>query len=400
MTTAAPAPRKALLRLAFGCVTASLISACNSPTGIYVASGAAQSSNSPLNDVNVEGALVRVPWSQIETSPGVYDWNDLDRQVDTIECNAICYSGKIGGSCGNDLSAQGRGGSCVTKKWSLSVAGGPSSPTWLDQGSGNLRVGTFQITVNGNTATIPKFWDATLLSRLDKLATALSHRYGNDSNLRLVYIPQMSENGVEGQFNGVPDQTLIDAGFTVNNWVSAVEQTTLDFATAFPKTSVAVELHYLLNSSCAGLRIMHDIKANANEYKGRIRPTIQQIGAATWWLDGATNYQADLILGAGGGDSQDQIGKTEPNDPGDDYGRACLNQTVQANGFEGFIQAGGRVYTQAINQSAQTSAFPDGYSAIFTQAEQLGVKYVEVWQPDVGTSWESQFASFDSYAGD
>ncbi len=351
------------------------------PLGIYDDSGVTASPN-PLNDAAIKGGLVRVQWNQIETSAGNFSWSNLDKQVDTIECNANCYSGMSAGTCSNNLDASGRGTSCVPRKWSLSVLGGPFSPTWLF--SNPYNVGTF--TLNG-TMTIPKFWDTTLLQRLDSLASALAKRYGNDQYLQLVYIPQMTQNGVEGAFYGPFDQTLTNAGYTVDNWVSAVEQTTLSFATAFPTKSVAAELHYLLSNSCAGLRIMNDLALSANGYAAKPL-AYQQIGVAIWWLDGATNYQGDMLLGTSFGDTQDKIGTTCP--------------AAISGGFQGFVKAGGRVYAQLIQQSSMTASFPTGFAGVFTQAQQLGIKYIEVWQQDVtltGSPWETNFSNFNTYAG-
>jgi hypothetical protein len=377
------------------------------PTGVFTASGVTQQTNNPLNDNNVRGGLIRVEWNQIETAPGTYDWQQLDSQIDTVECNAHCYSnGGSPGTCANDLTPRGGKAACVAKEFSLSVLGGPFAPTWLWSGANNLGVATFV----ANNQTIPKFWDATLQTRLSSLAAALGNRYGQDSSLKLVYLPQMTLNGVEGHFNGIPDATLTGAGYTVSDWVGAVEQATQAFAKSFPSTSIAIELHYMLASSCEGLRVMNDITANTGGFAGRADSANQQIGVATWWYGGAAmpntsayqEYQADLIFGTAFGDTQDEFGTAEPGDTSDTYGRACLHQSVQAGGFQGFAKAGGRIYAQVIQQSSICGGsstcmdFPFGYSAIFTQAEALPINYMEVWQQDIGTTWETNLAAYNS----
>jgi hypothetical protein len=262
------------------------------------------------------------------------------------------------------------------------------------------------------TEFIPQFWDATLRSRLQSFINAVGARYAGDPYLKLVYVTQMTQNGIEGHFNGVADADLEAAGYTVDNFVSAVEQAAVNFGAAFPGKSIAIELHYQLSSSCEGLRIMYDIANNAGGFAGISGAAAQQYGVAAWWYGGGADpntsglhqYQGDLIFGTAFGDTADQIGTTGS----DAYGFKCSGRNTMDGGFTGFVQHGGRVYAQVIQQSNDPgdgcgtdghtvcSNFPYTYADIFAQAIPIGIHYIEVWQQDVGTTWESSFASFNS----
>ncbi len=406
--------------LACGSATASVTLAVNAqyPLGIFAASGVTLSSDNPLTDPNALGGLIRVSWNQLETAPGNFNFALVNSQVDTVECNAYCYGGQNSdGGCRTNLSANGRS-ICSPKDWSLAVLGGlevasptPGSPTWLSDGalSPAPNVATFSV-YSGN---MPEFWDATLQGRIQLLANALARQYGADPYLKLVYVPQMTKNGVEGQFNGIPPSTLEGvAGFTTDSWVASVESAAVSYARAFPTKSIAIELHYLLGSSCEGLRVMHDIETNSNGFATLTVPAYLQIGTAIWWFDGDTNYQADLITGpSAGADTQDAYNPSNATDP---YGVNCYGYgaQVESNGFQGFIASGGRVYAQNVSDLAtSTTEFPLGFGAPFGtlgqygQAEGIGIRYIEVWQQNIGSTsqygdptYETYYSGFDAYA--
>ena len=383
------------------------------PSGIFTDAGELAASNNPLQDTNMQGGLIRVFWKDIEPVEGQYSWTLLDQMVDTVECNSVCYSGSSGGTCKNDLTSVGRGSGCTAKSFSLAVLAGQFSPSWLyTDGIGSLSNGGDA----GPPTKIPKLWDPALPPKLASLATALAARYGTDPHLKLVYVPQMSVNGVEGAFPGYSDIALTDAGFTVDGWVNGVEQTAQAFSAAFSTKSTAIELHYLLNSSCAGLRIMSDIATNGGAFQGRSDKAIAQVGVASWWYGGAADpnssglseYQGDLLFGTSFADSRDAIGTPEPGDTNDAAGRTCAGKPMQQGGFHGFGAAGGRVYAQVIYNSKTTkgtcagdatnpcSEFPFGFGPIFPEALALPIRSIEIWQEDVGATWASSYATFNA----
>lgn len=388
------------------------------PCGIFTASGVSQTSANPLEDVNVNGGLIRINWAAIETSSDHtngtgWNWSQLDRQIDSAECNANCYTGETGGICTNQLRSP-----CTPKNWSLAIIGGPTSasnfsPPWL---TSELNVSTLELTFQSKTGpaaeAIPKFWDPTLQSRLQSFINAVAARYAGDSYLKLVYVTQMTQNGIEGHFNGVADADLEAAGYTVDDFVSGVEQAAVSFGAAFPGISIAIELHYQLSSSCEGLRVMYDIANNSGEFANLSEPAVKHYGVAAWWYGGGADpktssfnqYQGDLLFGRAFGDAADHIGTSGQ----DTYGLECSGRNTMNGGFTGFVQSSGRVYAQVIQQSndpgdgcgtdghTACNNFPYTYAEIFDQAITIGFYYIEVWQQDIGTTWESNLASFNS----
>jgi len=274
-----------------------------------------------------QGVLIRAPWNALEPSPGVFNMTAITNQLALIKS--------------------------TNTPWSLAVVAGPSSPTWLY--AAPYYVKTLTVSTPNGSAVVPQFWDANLQTQLSGLATALAKQFASNPNLKLIYLPQMSANGVEGHFNGTSDTTLTSQGFTSTLWANAVIQAAVAFGKAFPLKPIAIELHYILSSASAGQSIMQSIKSNP--------AMLNQIGVAMWWLSGKTSYQPDLLTA--------------------------------------FSTFPGQVYAQLIDQSANTSSFLNNdYTTAYTQAEQLHIRYVEPWDADVSSQkWVSLFQSFNTYAG-
>lgn len=294
------------------------------PRGIYSSSGALDAA--VINHPQAQGVLIRVAWSDLEPSPGSFTMTPIRNQLRLVR----------------QTGAQ----------WSLAVLGGPKAPTWL-YGSPYF-VSPLQITFRNQPVTVPKFWDATLQTRLALLAEALADEFADDPQLRLVYLPQMSANGIEGHFNGNPDLLLMRQGFSEDLWVESVVSAAGAFAAAFPDKPIAVELHDILGSANAGTRILQAIDGD---------PVLQrQVGVALWWLSGRSDYQGALL-----------------------------------NAIAAF---GGAKYAQVIDQSANSAAFPNGgYASVYKQARSLGIRYVEPWAQDLKSGqWDALFADFNSWA--
>ena len=292
------------------------------PYGIYAASGVG--TPGVINDANLEGVLIRKLWRDVETSAGVFDYTALDADQDTAKT--------------------------AGKDWSLGIkGGGDGAPSWLWV---SLGVPTFEAAGQ----TIPKFWDATLQSRLTSFADALGARYSSDPSLKLVYVTQMTLNGLEGHFNTVPAQTLTDAGWTIALWAQAVEDAARAFASAFPKQAIAVEYHTINGDDTHAQTAMDNMYNDLSLNK--------QVGAAMWWISGKTDYQSNL-----------------------------LNILTD---FKGDI------YCQAIAASTTPSQFLNSdYTTMFDQAKTIGVRYLELWADEFvgpGQGWESQITDFTSYS--
>ena len=300
------------------------------PSSIVKPRGTAASAGSTdsavVNHPQVQGALIRIRWNQIEPSPGVFDFRPIDNQLSLLRA--------------------------AKKKWSLAVLAGPSAPTWLYASPYN--VSPLSIVFRGQPVQVPKFWDATLQTRLAGLAQALAARYKDDASLQLVYLPQMTGNGVEGHFNGNTDTSLSAQGLTEDLWVGAVLQGVTAFSQAFANKPVAIELHYILSSANAGRRVMQAIEADA--------ALLSQVGVALWWISGKTDYQSDLLAA--------------------------------------FASFKGSIYAQLIDKAANASSFLNGdFATAFRQAMSLKIKYIEPWDVDFTSHlWDTLLQDFNTYA--
>ena len=289
------------------------------PFGVFSSKVTADSVAHPLS----KGVLLRTNWSLIEPNQGEFDWTDLDEQIAEIEANL---------------------GDKVEFHFSLSISAGlggdvnnPAFPLWLlNPPNGDVGVETMPVNFRGTTSELPLMWDAYFQERLSILASELSNRFSNDNRLKLVYIPQATANGVEGHFNGTNTETLILNGFDEDLWVGAVKETALVFAAAFPNLPIAIEVHELLDSHEIPMRILNEL------YDDPIAN--RRIGAGMWWLSGGIAYQAELV--------------------------------------EALKEFPGDIYAQVIGNSSQSDRFDDGsgdYSTVFSQAVELGIRYIEMW---------------------
>lgn len=214
------------------------------------------------------------------------------------------------------------------KNWSLGVIAGNDVPEWL-LGKTSSRM---DINFRGQQRSIIPFWDDAYQAYAAKLAQALAQQYGSDPNLVLIYVPQQTANGIEGHFNGTPYDDLARQGVNVENWLRASEQAIDTYARAFAGKAIAFELHEILGSTEIPQAIMSYI---AQHHK-------DQVGIGVWWLSGKEKYQRNLL--------------------------SLLKQSDLS------------IYAQAIGNSSQRHRFPDNdYAGMFRQAEEMGVRYIEVW---------------------
>lgn len=294
------------------------------PRGIYTSAG---SREAPVVDhPQVAGCLIRVTWAEIEPEPGRLDRRRIDEQLTLVRA--------------------------AGKAWSLGVVAGPHAPAWLLQGP-DAPAG-MDIDFRGKPARIPCFWDAQLQARLARLMASLGDAYRDDRGLRLVYVPQMTANGIEGHFNGNDPQVLARQGMTAERWTQAALDACRTCCNAFPRTAVAIELHDLLGSSDIPQRIMAGISSD---------PALsRQVGVAVWWLSGRTSYQGRLL--------------------------------------EAIASFPGAKYGQLIARSDRGASFgPGGFAEAFAQARSLDMRYVEPWESDVKSGqWNALFADFNRWA--
>lgn len=291
------------------------------PKGLYTSSFG---NTSALDHNEVNGALIRVEWADVEQEEGIYDFSLIEGFVSTVKSKNL--------------------------KWNLGIIAGDSSPDWLTESVG---ADYFEITYQNELKKIPKIWDSIVNEKLESLATALANAFGQDEDLQLIYIPQMTTNGIEGHFNGVTSTELTDAGLTPDNWVESVKETAKIFANAFSNKAIAVEVHDIMGDTSIPNRIMNDLWNDSS--------LNQRVGAAIWWISGKTTYQPNLI-----------------------------------NALTDFQ---GDIYAQAIGRSDQTERFKnDDYTTIFSQSLTIGIRYIELWEYEfVNNTFPIEFENFNNY---
>jgi hypothetical protein len=294
------------------------------PRGIF--SSAGSTSDTVLNHSETRGVLIRAFWKDIETTEGNFNFASVDNQISAVKAKG--------------------------KKYSLGIlAGGIGSPDWLIT---QRNAPYFDYLFRGSPYKLPLIWDNTVLTYLGKLADKLAEKYNNDTSLQLVYIPQMTANGVEGHLNGFNQSSFAAAGYTETKWIDASLQNAKKFANSFSQKALAFEVHELFSSSTPASTIINNLW-NDNTLNHRV-------GAAMWWISGNTTYQPNLIT-------------VLQNFPGD-------------------------IYCQVIDRSDNTASFPGGdYTKVFEQAKLIKARYIEPWDYEFGISnWDAAFHNFNLYS--
>jgi hypothetical protein len=244
------------------------------------------------------------------------------------------------------------------KPYSLAIgAGGPGTPSWLLD---TLGAPFIDYSFRGTPMRLPLFWHPVVQERLGLLAAHLAREFGSDPLLKLVYVSQMTANGIEGHLNGVDMGALVRAGYTDDLWVEAALGAIESFAIAFRSKPLAFEVHEVNGGATVPRRILDALLAEAR-FGGRV-------GGAIWWLSGRTDYQAALL-------------------------------DVLA-GFRGDL------YGQLIGRSDEGYRFANSdYRTAFSQAKELGIRYLEPWEYDFGTgtgtangTWDELLHDFNTWA--
>lgn len=301
------------------------IETISKPKGIFSSAGA--TSNAVLNHNETRGVLIRAYWKDIEPTEGNFNFTTVDNQISAVKTKG--------------------------KKYSLSIiAGGNGSPDWLIT---QRNVPYFDYLFRGTTPyKLPLIWNTTVLTYMGKLADKLAEKYNNDTTLQLVYIPQMTANGVEGHLNGFNQTNFVAAGYSETKWIDASLQNAKKFANAFNKKALAFEVHDIFNSSTPASTIINNLWNDVTLNR--------RVGAAMWWISGNTTYQPNLIT-------------VLQNYPGD-------------------------IYCQVIDRSDRTASFPNGdYTKVFDQAKLIRARYIEPWDYEFGiTNWNATFQNFNLYS--
>jgi len=237
-------------------------------------------------------------------------------------------------------------------KYSLAIAGGTfGSPNWLIDSLG-ASYHSFQYM--SQNWRLPLWWDPICDQRLSYLIAQLGIHYARDRMLSHIYVTQMTVNGIEGHLNGVDMPTFTANGFTNQKWITAAKTTATTFANAFPDKPIVFEIHEIDHDTIVPAAIINDL-TNDSGFCGRI-------GLGMWWLSGKQSYQPNLI---------DYIAKFQ-----------------------------GDKYAQVIGRSDDLSRFKDDlYSTVFTQAKDLGIRYIEPWPYEFQNhTYDSLFHDFNQWA--
>ena len=341
------------------CNKSTNLSNIQKPTGVYTSvltSGA-------VTNQTIQGGLIRITWAELEPQPGIYDFSSIEEKLALLPSGKSWSLAVHGGYLGVDESDPDLyDGSTYPNGQPRPTVSMQLSPSWLKN---SYNVETFEMAFRSVTVYMPKYWDTNLQERLALMLDAVALEYKNDSRLKLVYVPQMTSNGVEGHFNGVSNSILIEAaGINTSDtdaesqfetiWVNASLQAAKATAQAFDNKAIAYEVHEILDRTNAPQTIINAFLSDS-DFENRV-------GAAMWWISGGTTYQPELV----------EILK---NYSGDLYG-------------------------QVIGNSSQTYRFPnDDYTQVFTQAKELCMRYIEPWNYEFeNNTFNSTMTDFNNFA--
>ena len=311
----------------------------------------------------IKGGLIRVTWAELEPSPGVFNYDKIEDQLSRLPSGKKWSLAVHGGYLGVDENDPDLyDGSTYPNGQPRTTVSTSMSPSWLKD---TYSVSTFEMEFRSVTVYMPKYWDTKLQERLSLMLSEVANRYKNDTKLQLVYVPQMTSNGVEGHFNGVDYNILIDAAGVDRNALDAYEQfediwshaaklATLSVISAFPNQAVAFEVHELLGRINAAEIITQNFLDDSS-FQNRA-------GAAIWWLSEDYDYQPALL----------EYLKTYTGD----------------------------LYGQVIANSSQTDRIAAGkYPEVFTVAKELCMRYVEPWNYEFeNNTYDDAMRDFNSFA--
>ena len=217
------------------------------PQGNYVSASSSTATKEAVDPalVNldfVDGTLVRVLWSLINTSDGVYDWSILDREL---------------------VAAK------VTNSFiTIAIPDSKSMPQFV---LNKCQVFSYEFRREPVDTCLP--WDTDYLAAKDKFIAALGERYDNEENVSGVYFSYAAMgNGLEMHWR-VDENDFTDAGYDAELLDMAYQAVFDSYADAFKKTSIILEVHEVFDST--------QLAVNAYDYcYERIG---QRCGVAAWW---------------------------------------------------------------------------------------------------------------------
>jgi len=292
------------------------------PTGVYAKYSGKRSI---LRNEDIDGFLITVKWNELENIEGEYDFSIIDSKIKKIEF--------------------------YNKSWALAVRAGPHSPKYLKR-----KAEFFLYNAPNGAKKIPNYWDGNSQESIRRLMVVLARRYNHNPYLKLVYVPQMTPDGVSSKFKTIkePYKELYDAGFTKDKWIASIVESSIYTATSFSNKAIAVEIQEVAGDHETAIEILRTLYNDKN--------IGDQIGASLWWLSGDIDKQKDLF----------EILK---NYQGDKY--------VHISG----------------NSSQSWKYGYRGFHYIFWQAKELGARYIEIDNYELkNESSEKHIKSFNTYS--
>jgi hypothetical protein len=190
------------------------------------------------NVVRVAQALAATPaagiswrfrWSDIEPSPGVFDWTPIDNSISAAQS--------------------------VHLPVILHVIAGLYSPSWVLAQARTVSVPNVYFPNTGpypTVATLPVPWDPTYLSDWESFSRAFAARYDGNS---AIYLVDLSGGGDIGDMYLPADMTVWRAaGYSDASLESAWQQIITTYAQAFTKTPIGLSIaeSFSCNSVSAG----------------------------------------------------------------------------------------------------------------------------------------------------
>jgi hypothetical protein len=141
---------------------------------------------------------------------------------------------------------------------------------------------------------IPVPWDPVYLKHWLELIAALGNTFAHESTIELVHITHSSKNGfemhlpeerVKGRRESMHSGPWKEAGFSESRYIDSLKKITDAFLVAFPKHSVDIEIHPVLNS----LNPAKSIYAYGYQRYGKRFGLL-----AAWWSGKPQKWNSDL----------------------------------------------------------------------------------------------------------
>ena len=193
--------------------------------GIYQFTGTPQ-----VNNPNLRGGILIIPWSTIEPAQGQFDWSSVDTQIAPwvaagkkvairVQANEVCDT---------------------------------DTPRWV---FANKAVPEYQVPEAAGSCAAPQFWNTTYLADIKQLAQAFAQKYNGDADVSWVQatVGVYSETKVDTDNSTAADSFWDQQGYSDTLWFQTVKTITGYYQQSFTKTPLAVSIDKCFIDGNAGL---------------------------------------------------------------------------------------------------------------------------------------------------